>query len=448
MMTATRNSDPGAARWRQLAACIIAMLAIANLQYAWTLFTTDLTKSLHASLDAVQWTLTFFVIAQTALFPINAYLVERFGPRIVVALASALVGVGWIGAGLANSLLALYVAYALGGIGAGAVYSATIGIAMKWFPDRRGLCVGMVAGSYGFGTALTSIPIQQMIKTSGYQSAFIFWGVVQGIVVLVAAQFLRLPPAGWAPANWEAIKAKVQRKVQQSSYDYKPQEMLRSGSFYLLYLMMTLVTASGLMLVGQLKPICVTYGFDKYALFGGYTVLALIVPLNQTLNGSARPIFGWVSDHLGRYDTMAMVFILEAVAITALAIFVKHPIWFVALSGLMFFAWGDIYSLFPAAIADIFGSKHSTTNYGIQYTSKGLGSILALPGAAWLEGATGSWLPVFWTAVVCNVIAAALAVFWLKPRVTRLMKQQAAALQSEDTKATIQGTVTQTAAAE
>src|SRR5215510_13853258 len=425
-MTAPKNSDPDTARWRQLVACIIAMLAVANLQYAWTLFTTDLTKSLHASLEAVQWTLTFFVWAQTGLFPFNAYLVERFGPRIVVALASALVGVGWIGAGLANSLLALYVAYGIGGIGAGAVYSATIGIAMKWFPDRRGLCVGLVAGSYGFGTALTSIPIQQMIKTSGYQSAFIFWGVVQGIVVLVAAQFLRLPPAGWAPANWEAIKAKVQRKVQQSSSDYTPQEMLRSGSFYLLYLMMTLVTASGLMLVGQLKPICVSYGFDKYALFGGFTVLTLTLLLNQILNGSARPFFGWVSDHLGRYDTMAIVFILEAVAITALTLLVGSPIWFVLLSGLMFFAWGDIYSLFPATIADIFGSKYATTNYGIQYTSKGAGSILAGPCAAWLMTASGSWAPVFWAAVACNVIAAALAVFWLKPRVTRLMKKQEA----------------------
>jgi MFS transporter, OFA family, oxalate/formate antiporter len=426
-MTATQNQDPGAARWRQLAACIIAMLAVANLQYAWTLFTPDLTKSLNASLEAVQWTLTIFIIAQTGLFPINAYLVDRFGPRIVVTLASGLVGAGWIGAGLANSLPELYLVYGIGGIGAGAVYSATIGIAMKWFPDRRGLCVGLVAGSYGFGTALTGIPIEQMIQTSGYQSAFIFWGVVQGIAVLVAAQFLRLPPAGWTPANWEAIKAKVQRKVQQSSRDYTPKEMLQSGSFYLLYLMMTLVTASGLMMVGQLKPICITYGFDKYALFGGFTVLTLTLLLNQVLNGAARPFFGWVSDHLGRYDTMAMVFILEAVAITALAIFVNHPIWFVALSGLMFFAWGDIYSLFPAAIGDTFGSKHATTNYGIQYTSKGVGSILALPGAAWLVEATGSWSPVFWTAVACNVIAAALAVLWLKPRVTRMLKQQAAA---------------------
>jgi MFS transporter, OFA family, oxalate/formate antiporter len=446
-MTAPQNSDPGVARWRQLAACIIAMLAIANLQYAWTLFTTDLTESLHASLDAVQWTLTFFVIAQTGLFPINAYLVERFGPRTVVAIASALVGAGWIGAGLADSLLALYMAYSLGGIGAGAVYSATVGIALKWFPDRRGLCVGMVAGSYGFGAALTALPIEHMIKAGGYQSAFIFWGSIQGIVVLVASQFLRLPPEGWAPANWEAIKARVQRKAPQSSRDYVPQEMLRSGSFYMLYLMMTLVTASGLMMVGQLKPICVTYGYDKYALFGGFTVLTMTLSLNQVLNGSARPFFGWVSDHLGRYDTMAMVFTLEAVAITALALLLSHPIWFVALSGLMFFAWGDIYSLFPAAIADIFGSKYATTNYGIQYTSKGVGSILAGPCAAWLMAASGSWLPVFWAAVACNVIAAALAVFWLKPQVTRLMKKQAA-LEVAGATSTTQGATARTPAAD
>jgi MFS transporter, OFA family, oxalate/formate antiporter len=425
-MTAPQNSDPGVARWRQLAACIIAMLAIANLQYAWTWFTTPLTQSLHATLATVQVAFTFFVLAQTWLAPINAYLVDRFGARIVVSVAGLLVGAGWIGAGLANSLSALYAAYGIGGIGAGAVYSATIGIAMKWFPDRRGLCVGAVAGSYGFGTALTVLPISHMIETSGYRSAFLIWGAIQGLVVLVAAQFLTMPPTGWLPAGWKAIKANANRKVQQSLRDCTPQEMLKSGSFYLLYLMMTLVTFSGLMVTAQLKPIGDAYGFNKHILFGSLTVLNLTAVLNQVLNGSARPFFGWISDHFGRYDTMAVVFSLEAVAITALTLLVNHPVWFVALSGLMFFAWGDIYSLFPAAIADIFGSKYATTNYGIQYTSKGVGSILAGPCAAWLMAASGSWLPVFWAAVACNVIAAALAVFWLKPRVTRLLKKQEA----------------------
>lgn len=400
------------------------MLAIANLQYAWTLFTTDITKSFHARLDAVQWTLTFFIIAQTALFPINAYLVDRFGPRLVVTIASFLVATGWIGAGRVDSLPALYAVYAIGGIGAGAVYGGCVGVAMKWFPDRRGLCVGVVAGSYGFGTALTTLPIAYLIERHGYRAAFIVFGAIQGLVVLVAAQFLRMPPSGWSPPGWEIIKAKVQRKVQQTCRDCTPGEMLRSGSFYLLYLMMTLVTASGLMLTAQLKPIGVTYGYDKYALFGGFTVLTLTLSLNQVLNGTARPFFGWVSDRIGRYDTMAIVFVIEAVTITVLTLVVARPAWFIIISALMFFAWGDIYSLFPAAIADIFGSKHATTNYGIQYTAKGIGSILAGPGAALLMVASHSWIPVFWGAVACNVIAAGLAVLWLKPRVARLMREE------------------------
>ena len=397
------------------------MLAIANLQYAWTFFTTDITKTLHARLDAVQWTLTFFIIAQTALFPINAYLVDQFGPRVIVTLAALLVAFGWVGAGLVNSLPALYLVYAIGGIGAGAVYGGCVGVAMRWFPDRRGLCVGVVAGSYGFGTALTIRPVTYLIEHNGYRTAFVVFGALQGLIVFLSAQFLRMPPPGWVPAHWQTIKAKIQRRVQQSTRDYTPAEMLRSGSFHLLYLMMTLVTASGLMLTAQLKPIGVTYGYDKYALFGGYTVLTLTSSLNQALNGSARPFFGWVSDRIGRYDTMAIVFVMEAITITLLTLVVAHPFWFIAISGLMFFAWGDIYSLFPAAIADIFGSKHATTNYGIQYTAKGVGSILAGPGAALLMTAAGSWVPVFWAAVVCNVIAAALAVLWLKPRVARLL---------------------------
>src|SRR5437016_329881 len=322
-------------RWPILLPCILAMLAIANLQYAWTFFTTDITKTLHVQLDAVQWTLTFFVIAQTVLFPIYAYLIDRFGPRLIVTLASVLVAIGWIGAGCVNSLPALYLVYAIGGIGAGAVYSACVGVAMKWFPDRRGLCVGVVAGSYGFGTALTALPISYLIAHNGYRMAFILFGAIQGLVVFVAAQFLRMPPSGWLPAGWETIKARVQSKVPQSTRDCTPGEMLRSGSFYLLYLMMTLVTASGLMLTAQLKPIGVTYGYDKYALFGGFTVLTLALMLNQILNGSARPFFGWVSDRIGRYDTMSIVFVMEAIAITVLTLAVARPFWFIVISALI-----------------------------------------------------------------------------------------------------------------
>ena len=427
-MTEKQGASGDASRWIILAACIAAMLAIANLQYAWTLFTTPLREDLGASLATIQWAFTIFVIAQTALFPINAYLIERFTPRVVVTIASVFVTAGWVGAGFAGitkSLPALYIAYGLGGVGAGAVYAACVGAAMKWFPDRRGLCVGVVAGSYGFGAALTVLPIDRMIRNGGYQSAFITWGLIQGIVVLVAAQFLKMPADDWVPAGWEEIKLKLQKKVQQSSRNYTTKEMLKTRSFYILYLMMTLVAFSGLMVTAQLKPIGERYGYDNYLILGGATILGLTLLLSNVLNGLARPFFGWVSDHLGRYDTMGIAFTLGAIAITGFTLLVGDPILFVILCGITFFAWGDIYSLFPAAIADIFGNKHATTNYGIQYTAKGVGSILAGPCAAGLMGMYDSWLPVFWVAVACNVTAAGLAVLWLKPLIKRLMREQA-----------------------
>jgi MFS transporter, OFA family, oxalate/formate antiporter len=427
-MTEKQRTSSDASRWLILAACIAAMLAIANLQYGWTLFTTPLREDLGTSLATIQWAFTIFVIAQTALFPINAYLIERFTPRVVVTIASLFVAAGWVGAGFAGvskSLPALYVAYGLGGVGAGAVYAACVGAAMKWFPDRRGLCVGVVAGSYGFGAALTVLPIDHMIRGGGYQSAFFLWGTIQGIVVLIAAQFLKMPADDWVPEGWEEIKIKLQKKVQQSSRNYRTIEMLKTRSFYVLYLMMTLVTFSGLMVTAQLKPIGERYGYDKHLLMGGVTILGLTLLLSNVLNGLARPFFGWVSDHLGRYDTMGIAFTTGAIAIIGFTLLVADPTLFVILCGLFFFTWGDIYSLFPAAIADIFGNKHATTNYGIQYTAKGVGSILAGPCAAWLMGMYDSWLPVFWLAVACNVTAAGLAVLWLKPLITRLMRDQA-----------------------
>jgi OFA family oxalate/formate antiporter-like MFS transporter len=301
------------------------MLAIANLQYAWTFFTTDITRTLHARLDAVQWTLTFFIIAQTVLFPINAYLVDRFGPRLMVTLASFVRG-GRLGGRRSRRIRSpLFMSsMRLAGLAPVPFTVPCVGVAMKWFPDRRGLCVGVVAGSYGFGTALTIRPVAYLIEHNGYRTAFVVFGILQGVFVLLSAQFLRMPPTGWVPAGWEAIKAKVQRKVQQSERDYTPAEMLRSGSFHLLYLMMTLVTASGLMLTAQLKPIGVTYGYDKYALFGGFTVLTLASSLNQVLNGSARPfLVGFPI--ASAVTTHGDCFRMEAITITLLTVVVAHP---------------------------------------------------------------------------------------------------------------------------
>jgi OFA family oxalate/formate antiporter-like MFS transporter len=420
-MTQQATSDGGRIvnRWLQLTACVIAMMAIANLQYAWTLFTIPLTKSLNAPLSAVQLAFTLFVLAETWLVPVEGYLIDKLGARIVVTFGGVLVGAGWIGSGYAQSLAGLYFWYTLGGVGAGAVYGASIGTALKWFPDRRGLATGLAAGAFGAGTALTILPIQNLIESSGYRSAFIVWGMIQGVIVLVVAQFMLAPLANWRPAGWTPPRAGTSG-VAQSQKSRTPWEMLRTPTFWVLYCMMTFVAFGGLMVTAQLRPIAAIYGMDKTIVWFGISALGLALVLDRIVNGITRPFWGWVSDHIGRYNTMAITFFLEAIAIFLLIQVIDRPVWFVVLSGFVFFAWGNIYSLFPAAIGDLFGPKYATTNYGLQYTAKGTASIFAGVGAAWLVEMTGSWTPVFWVAIACDVAAALLAFFWLRPLTARL----------------------------
>jgi OFA family oxalate/formate antiporter-like MFS transporter len=409
-------------RWIQLGAGIVAMMAIANLQYAWTLFTKPIQAHLHVSLVAVQWTFTLFIALETWLVPFEGYLVDRIGPRLMLGAGSIMVALGWIGSGYAETIGGLYFWYGLGGIGAGIVYGGTVGNALKWFPDHRGLCVGLTAGAYGIGTATTIAPIASMMKTSGYQHTFIVWGIVQGFVVLVAALFLARPPIGWKPPNWEAKVAKIKTKVNTAAADMTPFQMLRQPTFYVIYLMMTMLAFGGLVVTAQLNPMASSYHVDKIVVAFGMTAVVLAITVDRLLNGLTRPFWGWVSDHIGRENAIFIAFILEAIAVYALLQLIAHPIWFVVLSGLCFFAWGNIFSLFPSLTADLYGSKWATTNYGVVYTAKGVAAAFAGPGAAWIYGRTGSWAKVFWAMIICDVLAAFMALLWLKPLAARVVR--------------------------
>ena len=409
-------------RWIQLIAGIVAMMAIANLQYAWTLFTKPIQAHLHVTLVAVQWTFTLFIALETWLVPFEGYLVDRIGPRLMLGIGSIAVALGWIGSGRAETINSLYFWYGLGGIGAGIVYGGTIGNALKWFPDHRGLCVGLTAGAYGVGTATTIAPIASMMKTSGYQHTFIVWGIVQGFVVLAAALFLARPPVGWTPPNWKEKAAKIRTKVNTSAVDMTPWQMLHQPSFYLIYVMMTMLAFGGLVVTAQLNPMASSYHVDNVIVAFGMTALVLAITVDRILNGFTRPFWGWVSDNIGRENAIFIAFILEAIAVYALLQLIRYPVWFVVLSGLCFFAWGNIFSLFPSLTGDLYGSKWATTNYGVVYTAKGVAAAFAGPGAAWMFAKTGSWTKVFWAMIVCDLIAAFMALLWLKPLAARVVK--------------------------
>jgi len=406
-----------------LIVAIIAMMAIANLQYAWTFFTGPLTKSLGASLAAVQVAFSTFVLLETWLVPFEAYIVDKLGAKVVVFCASFLVALGWVGSGLTHSLGGLYFWYAVGGLGAGAVYGTCMGIALKWFPDYRGFAAGLTAGAYGFGTALTIYPINIQIQNSGYQSAFITWGIIQGAVVLLASLVIQSPPKGWEPPGWAEKKLKIESRVSMSRKSYTPFQMVTKGPFWVMYVMMTMVAFGGLMVTAQLSPIGKSLGMDKQIMIWSMNAIVLANEFDRILNGVTRPFWGWISDHLGRPNTMAVAFTAEAVMIYIWMQFISHPLTFVIMSGFVFFAWGEIYSLFPATVGDVFGSEYATTNYGVMYTAKGTASLASGPGAAMLMAWAGSWTPVFWVGILCDLTAAALAWFWLRPLILSFTQQ-------------------------
>ena len=416
------SGEPSSNRWLQLVMGVIAMMAIANLQYAWTIFVNPMQKQWGWSLAAIQGVFAMFILAETWLVPFEAYLVDRFGPRKIVSFGAVLVGISWVGSGMATSLEALYASYVLGGVGAGAVYGASVGNAMKWFPDHRGLAAGCTAGGYGIGTALTVWPIQNMINSSGYQQAFIVFGIIQGVVCLVAAQLMSTPAKGWLPRGWDPKTEAAKRGLRQTLRDVDPIGMVKTSHFWLLYVMFVMIGASGLMATAQVAPIAKFYHVDNVQMAFGMTALVMAVEVDRILNGITRPFWGWVSDHIGRENTMGIAFSLQGIFVFLWMNLTANPVAFVLLTGVVFFTWGEIFSLFPATVGDLFGTKYATTNYGILYTAKGVASIFAGPLAALLFEATNSWNLIFWIAIVANLITAALAYFVLKPLTARYVR--------------------------
>jgi len=409
--------------WTQLVLGIICMAAVANMQYGWTLFVDPINAQYHWGRAAIQVAFTIFVLIETWLVPVEGYLVDRFGPRPVVFAGGILVALAWWLNSLASSLGMLYFAAALGGVGTGAVYGTCVGNALKWFPTRRGLAAGLTAAGFGAGAAFTIPPISRMIEASGYQHAFAFFGLLQGLVVLVCSLGLIGAPLALLAAA---------PKRSQSARSFRPMEVLSKPVFWVLYLMFVLVASGGLTLIASMKPIAADLHVAKLPVsLLGITMVAgtFALTLQRVFDGVGRPFFGWVSDHIGRENTMAIAFVIGAIALFILTQSGTNPVVFVLITALYFGVFGEIYSLFPATQGDTFGGKFAAANAGMLYTAKGAGSLL-VPTATAMATAHG-WNSVFTLAAVFNLIAAALGLFVLKPMRARHFDQVRAEVAAE-----------------
>lgn len=408
-------------RWVQLVLGIICMSMIANLQYGWTLFVEPMSRAHGWSRAEIQIAFTIFIVTETWLVPVEGWIVDRIGPRKMVLVAGALCALAWVVSSKADTLAMLYLGAVIGGIGAGSVYGTCMGNAVKWFGDKRGLAAGLTAAGFGAGSALTIIPIANMIKTDGYQAAFFNFGLFQGLVVMIAALLLVKPPA----STKDVAKSST---LLQSARDFRLGEVVRKPLFWLMYLMFVSVAAGGLMATAQLGSIAKDFGIDGSPVsMLGLTLPALTFALaiDRVLNGLTRPFFGWVSDMIGREITMLIAFMIEGLGILALLKFGGNPVAFVVLTGLVFFAWGEIYSLFPSLCTDTFGAAHASANAGMLYTAKGTAALLVPLGA--VIAAAYGWAPVFYIAAGLNIATALAAWFVLKPWRERFLARVAAA---------------------
>ena len=385
-------------RWFQLGASLIAMIMIANLQYAWTLFVGPLQKSTGWTLSEIQFAFTLFILFQTWVQPFDGWLIDRLGPRWFITAAGVLCGLGWAGMGYADSLPMLYVLYCLAGTGAAFVYSGAIGSALKWFKERRGLASGIMAAGFGGGTALFIPFIQSAIRDNGYQSTFVATGILQGVVITIAAQFLRHPPAAPAPAKTESTTPATAEKVDKKQFT--TMEVLRTPQFYVMYVAFVLMATGGLLVTANAGPMARSWGFS----------ITLAATLSPLANGTARIFWGWASDRLGRENTMILTFALQALCLVGVATLGQlSGAWFAATLVAVYFTWGQIYALFPSASGDYFGTKHATSNYAVLYTAKGVASIIGGYVAALLYEQSGSWAMGFYGSAVMALVAAVLA---------------------------------------
>lgn len=387
-------------RWVRLCAAVVAMMMIANLQYAWTLFVHPLMGATSSKLSDVQFAFTVFIFLETWSMSLSGWLIDRFGPRIFLSIAGVLCGIGWGSLGQVHTLSALYLLYGLAGFGAAMVYCGSTSIGLKWFPDRRGLAAGTIAAGFGSGAAFFVALIAYIIRTQSYRAAFLYTGIGQALLIVCAAQFLSNPRSGSVAAIPRAA-AKV--KVRRQTEDFTSLEMLRTPQFWVLYLIMTMMGVGGLMVTAQLAPVARTMNI-------GAGILTLALTLNPIANGASRLSWGWVSDHFGRERTMVVAFVIQAIALVSVIQLGAHSaVWFLICMVMVYYTWGEVYSLFPSTCADYFGPGCVSSNYSCLYSSKGTASIVGGWIAATIFEKLGSWNAVFYGSAVLALISAVIA---------------------------------------
>lgn len=437
-MTSTRPAEAYSkqTKWIQLILGLICMAAISSPQYVWTLLTKPMAAKLGVALPELQVTFSLLIILQTFFSPFQGRLIDKFGPRLLISIGTLLSGFSWVLSSQVDNLGMLYLVYGcIGGLGTGIVYVGVVGLMVRWFPNNRGFAAGMVAAGYGMGAIVTTFPISASLASNGLEQTLWVFGLIFAAIGFVASQGLKMPAE-----ESEPVVVQSNERVLQTQRQYRPGEMLKQPLFWLMFFMMATMSTSGLMVVSQMATFATDFGITEVTIFG-MAALPLAMTIDRFANGLTRPLFGYVSDRIGRENTMFIAFALEGVAMTCWLMSRDNAVLFVLLSGVVFFGWGEIFSLFPSTLTDTFGTRYATANYGWLYTAQGVGSFMGGPLAALVYQATGGWDLVFSMAIGADFLTAILALLVLKPWRAKFITQSSQQKQSSQKLSTLAGEV-------
>lgn len=384
----------------QLIAGVITIACVADFQYSWTLFSTLFVGDLGVSLALVQMAFTIFLVFESSCQFIGGMMIDRFGPRSIFILAAIMFGCGWGLLGKITNLVGLYVCAGVAGFAVAIVYGGTLSLATRWFPDHRGLANGFITAGYGMGALLFMPALNSFINSGAYKTALLVTGCIQGIIIFVMALIIRYPPAYMDMTKERNAAKKRGEKIEVvlTDKDFTTSEALRTPQFWAIWITFLSICVGGLIISAQTKPFGQSLSYSA-------SIISIAVACQLMGNGIGRPFWGWVSDHLGRFKVLGLVFLANAILLFLVPFVGQTPTGYIVITTLVMFTWGELYSLFPSLNADLFGTAYAPTNYGLLYACRVFSAILSGGFAAWI-GTTFGWNAVFAIAACFSLFSA------------------------------------------
>jgi OFA family oxalate/formate antiporter-like MFS transporter len=382
-------------RWWRVVGALLMNLSLGSL-YAWSIFVAPLEKEFGWNRADTSWIFTIAVFVFGISFVLAGRLQDRLGPFKISVVGSIGLSLGFILASFTQSLGWIFLTFGVVmGFGNGFGYATPIPVLSKWFPDRRGLAVGLAVAGYGGGSAVLAFIGPPMLNGLGWRGTFLWLGIGFFLATMVGAFLLQNPPAGWRPAGW--TPAPPTAKVSATTYDYTPSEMLRTSQFPLMWVAYCLGTSAGLMTISQVVPFARSIGMPVAAA----TLTLLIGAMG---NAAGRIFSGWLSDAIGRLQTLRLMILVSAVIMPVLANTSSVGAVYVWLF-VIYYCYGTCLSVFPSTTADFFGTKNLGVNYGWVFTAWGVAGIVGPVIAGYVFRTYKVYTGAFYMAGLLAVIA-------------------------------------------